>query len=90
MIITHLQSDLQIYSAFYQLRVLDSPQQRLAYIFETTVNTLSEENRPQQRDHYPAFFDKCVASFKSPDSVSRDWTYGLTSLTDRLAPYQLG
>ena len=37
----------------------------------TIVNALSEEDRPQHRDHYPALFDKCVGSFKSPDSVER-------------------
>ena len=47
----------------------------------TTVNALSEEDRPQHQDHYPALFDKCVGSFKSPDRVSRDWAYGLTSLS---------
>ena len=50
------------------MRVLDSPQQRLKYIFETTVKiyALSEEDRPQHQDHYSALFDKFVGSFKSP------------------------
>ena len=39
------------------MRVFDSPQQRLIYIlFETTTNALSEEDRPQHQDHYPALF----------------------------------
>ena len=58
---------------FYQLKVLDSPQQRLTHIFETTLNTLSEEDRSHYRDHYPALFDKCVGSFNSTDRVSGDW-----------------
>ena len=53
------------------MRVLDSPQQRLKYIFEITVNALSEKDRPQHQDHYPALFDKCVGSFKSLHSVER-------------------
>ena len=51
------------------MRVLDSTQQQLTSIFETIVNALSEEDRPQHRNHYPALFDKYVASFKSPDKV---------------------
>ena len=45
---------------FQQLRVLDSPQQ-----LEATVNAISEEDRPQHRDYYPALFNICVRSFKS-------------------------
>ena len=52
-------------------------------VFETTVNAHSEEDRSQHRDRYPALFDKCVGSFKSPDKVSRGWTYGLTSLSEK-------
>ena len=50
-----------------------------------TVNSLStsDEHRPQHRDHYLALSDKCVGSFKSLDRVSRDWTYGLTSLSEK-------
>ena len=52
------------------------PQQRITYIFKTTVNALiREEDRPQlqHRDHCPALFDKCVGSFNFPDRASKDW-----------------
>ena len=72
-------SALQINTVFFkQLRVLDSGSHIL-----TTVNALIEKYRPQHRDHCPALFDKCVGSFKSPDRVSRNWTYGLTSLSEK-------
>ena len=37
-------------------------------------------NRPQHR-HLSTLIDKCVGSFKSPDSITRDLTKGLTSLS---------
>ena len=70
-----LQMDTDIF--FEQLRILDILQQWLTYIFVTTVNALSEENRPQHRDHYPVLFKKCVGSFKSPYRMLIDWPWTL-------------
>ena len=70
--------------SFQQLRVLDSPQQWPTYIYNPTIALSSSEDRPQHRDHYPALSDKCVGSLKSLDRVSRDWAYGLTSLSEKM------
>ena len=37
---------------------------------------------PQHRDHFPVLFDKRVVSSKSPNRRLKDWTYGLTSLSE--------
>ena len=52
-----------------QLRVLDSPSQRLTYIRNRLRNALSEADRPHHRDHYPTLFDRRVGYFKSLNSV---------------------